>query len=192
MLMDQFDEWLARIVCFCFSLSPQPFTKMMNRATAQTANEQAQAEGLVPILDYISGVLTFFVDRYLGIKDIEHSFLDDEEADKLKQAQIDKIYASYGKESVDEQRTRDGQDPIGLGPMVFTATGPVPLTPFLKGGPMAEGLPEHSKSPDELDQEKQDQQDHSDQQQALAAKQKQLPAPGGDKTEKIRKSKKNY
>lgn len=190
-LMDQFDEWLARIVCFAFSLSPQPFTKMMNRSTATTANEQAQQEGLVPILDFISMFLTMFVERYLLIDDIEHAFMDDEEADKLKQAQIDKIYASYAKESVDEQRARDGQDPIGLGPMVFTATGPVPITPFLKGGPMAEGLPQHAKSPEELDQEKKDNQDHADKQQQLSLN--APPAKGNPPANKLNKaSKKNY
>ncbi len=162
-LMNEFDEWLARIVCFCFSVSPQPFTKMMNRATATSAQEVAISEGLLPIQDYVSGVLNMIVERYMGFDDIEHAFLEEEEQDRLKQAQIDKIYASYGKESIDEQRTRDGQDALGIAPMVFTATGPVPLTPFLKGGPMADGLPQHAKSPEELDQQKAENQAHQEQ-----------------------------
>jgi hypothetical protein len=34
---DDFDEWLARIVCYAFSLPPTPFIRQMNRATAGTA-----------------------------------------------------------------------------------------------------------------------------------------------------------
>src|SRR5205085_10066171 len=43
---DDFDEWLARIVCYAFSLPPTAFTPQVNRATAQTAQEAALEEGL--------------------------------------------------------------------------------------------------------------------------------------------------
>ena len=36
-LKGPFDEWLARIVCFAFSISPQALTQQMNRATARDA-----------------------------------------------------------------------------------------------------------------------------------------------------------
>jgi hypothetical protein len=36
-LKGAFDEWLARVVCFAFSISPQAFSEAMNRATAETA-----------------------------------------------------------------------------------------------------------------------------------------------------------
>ena len=141
MLMDQFDEWLARIICFCFSISPQPFTKQMNRATAQTAQEQASSEGLTPTLNYLSSVLTYLVNVWFGLDDIEHAFLNEAEADALKQAQIDKIYFSMAKVSGDELRIRDGEDPIGLGHVFMTATGPIPAGPFLNdGNPMGVGL----------------------------------------------------
>jgi hypothetical protein len=32
---DDFDEWLARIVCYAFSLPPTAFTRQVNRATAE-------------------------------------------------------------------------------------------------------------------------------------------------------------
>ena len=34
---DEFDEWLARIVCYAFSLPPTAFMRQVNRATAETA-----------------------------------------------------------------------------------------------------------------------------------------------------------
>lgn len=191
-LTDQFDEWLARIVCFAFSISPQPFIKMMNRATAQTAQETAQQEGLKPILDWISSLLTYCCKFVFGYDDIEHAYLDEEAADHLVQAQIDKIYISLGETSIDEVRQRDGMDPIGAGPMVMTATGPIPLAPFLKGGPMSEGLPQHSKSPDELDQEKQDAQDHADKQQQLAAGQNNKNKSDNPNQKVLKSKKKNY
>lgn len=133
-LSDEFDEWLARIVCFAFSIAPTPFTKQVNRATSQTMQQTATSEGLLPTLNYISSVISYIANKYFGFVDIEHAFLDDEESDKLKQAQIDKIYAAYGKQSVDEQRIRDGEEPIGLGPIFMLTTGPVPVGPFLNDG----------------------------------------------------------
>ena len=162
-LKDDFDEWLARVICFAFSINPQPFVKMMNRATAQNASEAAMQEGLMPLLDYISGVLSFIVQKYMDMDDVEFGFLPEEEADQLKQAQIDKIYASYSKESVDEQRTRDGQDPIGIGPMCFTATGPIPMQPFMKGGAMSDGLPQHTNPVNPADQIKPEAQEGEEQ-----------------------------
>lgn len=176
MLTDEFDVWLARLVCFCFSISPQPFVKVMNRATAKTANEQALTEGLVPILTFISSILDLFVEKYIGIPDIQHDFLDDEETDKLVQAQVDKIYIGCGKNSIDEIRIRDGEDPIGMAQAVITPTGPIPLAPFTKGGPLADGLPQHTNPPDP----------NAPPPGAPTSGQRQLP-PGKDNAEKLKK-----
>ena len=50
---DDFDEWLARIVCYAFSLPPTAFTPQVNRATAQTAQDAALEEGLAPLLGWL-------------------------------------------------------------------------------------------------------------------------------------------
>jgi hypothetical protein len=44
------DEWLARIVCYAFSVSPQAFVAHINRATGETQKEMAEEEGLWPVL----------------------------------------------------------------------------------------------------------------------------------------------
>jgi len=45
-----FDEWIARVVCFAFSVSPQPFINQMNRSTSETQSQMSNEEGLQPIL----------------------------------------------------------------------------------------------------------------------------------------------
>jgi hypothetical protein len=42
---NEFDEWLARIVCFAFSVPPTAFVKETNRATAETTQAASIAEG---------------------------------------------------------------------------------------------------------------------------------------------------
>jgi len=62
-LKDAFDEYLARIVCFCFSISPQPFVNQTNRATAETAKAQATEEGLGPVLNWFKRLIDQIVQR---------------------------------------------------------------------------------------------------------------------------------
>lgn len=132
-LKDEMDEWLARVVCFAFSISPQPFIREMNRATAQTAQEAAKAEGLSPLLDWIAEVLTDCLQGPLGFTDLEFVWQEDVEPDPLKRAQIQEIQVRSGIKSPDEVREANGDDPIGVGPGVVTASGFVPF-----GTPAAE------------------------------------------------------
>ena len=48
-LKDQYDEWLARIICYAFSVPVSPFVNQVNRATGETMRLQATQEGLVPL-----------------------------------------------------------------------------------------------------------------------------------------------
>jgi hypothetical protein len=52
-LKNAFDEWIARVVCFAFSISPQPFINQMNRSTSETQKSMSDQEGLAPILAWI-------------------------------------------------------------------------------------------------------------------------------------------
>ena len=50
-----FDDWLARLVCFAFSVSPQALVSQMNRATAEVQKTLSEEEGLAPVLAWIKG-----------------------------------------------------------------------------------------------------------------------------------------
>lgn len=49
-LWSQRDETLIRLACYAYSVSPAPFIKMLNRATAQSSQQVAEAEGLYPLM----------------------------------------------------------------------------------------------------------------------------------------------
>lgn len=66
LIKNDFDEWLARIVCFAFSLPPSAFVRDMNRATAETALEQSKAEGLAPLMQWAKALLDDIIQRRLG------------------------------------------------------------------------------------------------------------------------------
>jgi len=69
-LKDQYDEWLARIVCYAFSVPVSPFIAQVNRATSQTLRLQATQEGLIPLKAWVKALLDRIVQIYLGAPDL--------------------------------------------------------------------------------------------------------------------------
>jgi hypothetical protein len=109
LLKSDYDEWLARIICFAFSISPQGFVKMMNRATAESSDQAAKEEGLYPLMSYFeSEIMNPLIQEHFGFSDIEFKFQPRPEVDALKQAQALQIYVQSGVISVDEARTQLG------------------------------------------------------------------------------------
>jgi hypothetical protein len=112
LLKDDFDEWLARIVCFAFSIEPTPFVKQANRATAETARQQSLEEGVAPIQLWIKSVVDQCL-RAMGLGDHQFVWDDERSIDPLVQAQIAEIYVRAGILSVDEARVAMGRDAVG-------------------------------------------------------------------------------
>lgn len=110
LLKDAFDEWLARIVCYCFSVPATPFVKETNRATADTAKQMAAEEGLIPIMNWVQRLIDFIIVTRMGNDDVEFKWTQDESLDPLVQAQIDKIYVDAGIRSAESIHTERGWD----------------------------------------------------------------------------------
>jgi HK97 family phage portal protein len=126
---DDFDEWLARIVCYAFSLPPTAFTPQVNRATAQTAQETAQEEGLAPLLGWVKRLIDGVIQDRMGHPDLEFVWSDVRPADPKDQATILGSYVRDGIYTLNEARDVLGLDPVegGAEPMFLTPQGPVPL-----------------------------------------------------------------
>lgn len=110
-LKDMFDEWLARIICFAFSIAPTPFVAQVNRATAETAQEQSLAEGLGPLKKYWQGVMNYIIAFYFKRPDLCFEFKEEDAQDPLTQAQVLQIYVQNGIVDDDEAREVLGMDP---------------------------------------------------------------------------------
>lgn len=124
------DEWWARLICYAFGVSPQPFIKMMNRSTAQTAQAQAEEEGLHPVMLWFKEELMDpIVQEDFGYDDIEFNFLPNPEVDQTKQMTILTGYVKEGIMERNEARMELGLDnlPGGDELVVDTPNGPVPL-----------------------------------------------------------------
>ena len=163
-LKDEFDEWLARIVCFCFSVAPTPFIKSNNRATADNATSQAAQEGLAPIQNWICGLMNSIIALYFKAPDLCFAWKEEEATDPNIESQIDDRNIRNGTMTIDEARAKRGQEalPDGLGsvPIIVTGTGGVRLAdvidppepqpvPAALGGPEDDPDAEQPENPKE-------------------------------------------
>jgi hypothetical protein len=128
-LKNDYDEWLARVVCFAFSISPQPFVDQMNRATADTAHAAALSEGLAPIQNWIKQLVDYVIVTEFHAPDLEFQWRDDSASDPATAANVAHIYVANGIKSINEVRAEIGLDPVpgGDAPMIITTTGATPL-----------------------------------------------------------------
>lgn len=140
-LKDLFDEWLARVVCYCFSIAPQPFVSQVNRATAETDQERAVEEGLVPMMRWVKSLMDQVIAKYFGFTDIEFTWDEEEDTDPLQQAEIDKIYIDCGVTDANEIRKRLGyearkvEEPMDpSAPVDPNAPAPITGAPGAAGG----------------------------------------------------------
>lgn len=139
-LFGKAEEWLARVCCFAFSVSPQPFLQMMNRATADSAQQEAAATGLAPIQNWVKALIDDVLADEFGSEDLEFIWRGDDELDPTKRQAITEADVKVGLLTVNEGRVANGreayEDPAFDQPMFMTSNGlaPLLLTADAQGG----------------------------------------------------------
>ena len=96
-LKDQYDEWLARIICYAFSVPVSAFVSQVNRATGETIRQQATQEGLVPLKAWVKNALDHVICVCMNEPGLEFVWVGDDAVDPLEQAQTVKIFPSRGR-----------------------------------------------------------------------------------------------
>ncbi len=142
---DDFDEWLARIICFAFSVPPQWAVKAMNRATADNQSAQSEEEGLEPTKEWVKDLVDEIIAGEFSSPDLELHCLDEDDGDP-KTVLADRV--KLGALTLNEMRDHLGLDPYANPaadrPMVLTPTGFVPIEANAGGeatAPNANGAP---------------------------------------------------
>jgi len=110
-LKDQYDEWLARVICYAFSVPASAFVSQVNRATSETLRMQATQEGLVPLKAWIKSALDDVIQVHLGEPDLEFVWVGDDAVDPLQQAQTLNILVGAGIKTRQEARADLGLAP---------------------------------------------------------------------------------
>jgi hypothetical protein len=128
-LKDEFDEWLARIVCFAFSLPATPFIRAMNRSTAEQADQTALEEGREPMLRWWKRIADEVIAEELDCPDLVWSWEPADDIDPKIQSEIDDKRLRNGSATINEVRSRYGDDPLPAGdtPRIYVANGALSL-----------------------------------------------------------------
>jgi hypothetical protein len=134
-MKDLFDEWLARIICFAFSISPTALVKETNRATAESVQDAAKSEGVVPILNYLKALFDYLIQFKLGNADVEFAWKVDTELDPKSQAEVDQIYLQNKVITPDEVRERIGMAPLTPEQQALLNPPPPPQLAGFQGKP---------------------------------------------------------
>jgi Phage portal protein/Bacterial CdiA-CT RNAse A domain len=112
-LKDQYDEWLARIICYAFSVPVSPFVSQVNRATGETMRQQATQEGLVPLKRWLKNALDHVIHVCMNEPGLEFVWVGDDAIDPLEQAQTLQILVGAGIKTREEARADLGLAPAG-------------------------------------------------------------------------------
>ena len=123
-LKDQYDEWLARIICYAFSVPVSPFVSQVNRATGETMRQQAAQEGLVPLKAWVKNALDHVIRECMNEPGLEFVWVGDDAIDPLEQAQTLQILVGAGIKTREEARADLGLAPT-TGVTAQSATNPV-------------------------------------------------------------------
>ena len=110
-LKDQYDEWLARIICYAFSVPVSPFVSQVNRATGETMRQQATQEGLVPLKRWLKNALDHVIRECMNEPGLEFVWVGDDAIDPLEQAQTLQILVGAGIKTREEARADLGLAP---------------------------------------------------------------------------------
>ena len=127
-LKSEYDEWMARLVCYAFSVNPQPFVKQMNRATANVSAEIAREEGTLALQQWFkTELMDPIIEDVFGLDDVEFAWRKKAPVDALKNAQMVDVMLRNGTLNRNSVRADLGLEPIEGGDAyyVYTAKGPV-------------------------------------------------------------------
>lgn len=150
LLKDMMDEWLARVICYCFSLNPQAFCQQVNRATSEVAQNSSLMEGLAPLKLWVKQLVDFLLTRHFLAPDLEFVWEDEQQTDPLMQAQTDQIYLNANVKQENEVRDQLGLDPLDDATLAGMRAAKQPKQPDLfgkDGQDNPDGTPPDGKPP---------------------------------------------
>lgn len=131
---DAFSLFLMRKTCAAYHVVPSDlgFTESVNRSSGESQADVQHRVGDLPLIRHVQGILSSFLQDDLGLP-LQFAFdLGEEQADRIDQAQADKIYVEMGAISASDVREmRYGMpepDGIPVPRFVYTTrSGPIPL-----------------------------------------------------------------
>ena len=141
-LADAYDEFLIRLLCFPFGVSPTPFMKQsgLGHGSAATDHDAAEEGGIAPLMQYVTRLMNFIIVKWFKRPDLQFSFVEDREFDPVLKAKIEDQRLRNGTLTINQVLDRNGDAPVEGGdiPLLFTGTAWVTLDSILNPPPPPE------------------------------------------------------
>lgn len=125
----EFEEWLARVICWAFGVSPMPIAKMMNRTTSEVMEISALESGPRPIVEFFTeNVFRPYTEEVLGVSEVDVLVAEDETEEPTVTLERQKVMVSFAGMSVNEWREATGKprykdQPNADRPFIVTGMG---------------------------------------------------------------------
>ncbi|WP_053073362.1 phage portal protein [Chromobacterium violaceum] len=128
-LQDQFDEWIARVVCYALNVPNHWALKQQTRAGQQTEQASADMRGDEITKAFLKALLDRIIAQHFKAPDLVLEWDAQEEIDPEARAKVQDIKVRNGTLAINEARAEDNREPVDGGdvPMFATATGFVPI-----------------------------------------------------------------
>ena len=119
-----FDQWLARIICARFNVSPIPYVSQINRAVGEEMEEASRDEGLVPMMNYLRQWFNDIIANCLEKPYLQFKFNPGQNYDKNDAVMDDTLLGDAGL-FIDDLREKQGKKPLpdGLGSVPLLRSG---------------------------------------------------------------------
>lgn len=142
-LVDTFDEWLLRLICYPFGESPTVFAKQqgLGNGSAQIDKRSSDEGGIQPLMQFVQRMMNRVLVQFFQRPDLEFSWVEDRELDPNIASQIEDRQLKNGTLLINEARDRNGREPLEGGDVPMIGGTPLervlnpPAPPLMLPGP---------------------------------------------------------
>lgn len=142
MAFERFEMWLLQQTCMMFDVPPQDIgiTYQVNRATGESQGNLGKEKGLLPLGNFIKEIFDDLIQVTMMMPDLQFMWVNINPVDRLQEVEVAEKEIQMGTLGVDEWRTEQGREPLGLDPYVMTSSGPLLVKDIVAGtvGPGAD------------------------------------------------------
>lgn len=125
MSFERFELWLLQQTCAVFEVQPSEIgiTNDINKATGESQREIGESRGLVPLSNFIKEIFDMVIQEELELDSLQWSWTNLNPVDRKEEVEISEKEINMGVRSVDEERIKQGLEPIGLDHYIKTSKG---------------------------------------------------------------------
>lgn len=142
MAFERFELWLASQTCMVFDVQPQDIgiTIDINKATGESQSEIGRERGLLPLGNFLKEIFDDLIQVELQLEELQFTWQNINPVDRKEEIEIAEKEINMGTLGVDEFRSEQGREPLGLKAYVKTNTGPILVEDIVsrKVGPAAD------------------------------------------------------